>query len=492
MEGARGGVLCIESKEARSLAFRHVFLGGVNEGAIPQLPPASAIYSEQDLDELAAVDVVLEGRRMAGARESALFHEVLGLATERLVITWQTLGQDDKEARRSPYLEDLLRMFPECDIERGVRRASEFYPEAADAASMRDVRNRAFAEDSRLCELFREEFAQALEGARIEQSRYGRSPFDVFDGILADAALVEGIAGRFGDGHEFSAAQLETYLACPFRFFVERILCVAPMEDPASEVTDLEHGLLTHAILESFHNGFAGTPVAEMDLEEAGLAMDACIEEAVSERAERVSLPPGLIEVERRRLHTLLKRYLAIEHDADGAWRPAHFEVSFGEARRPSDDVLSKAEALVLDTSAGPLRIGGRIDRVDLRGEDARLVDYKTGAPPAAGDVRDGLSLQLALYALAFEECLAPGRRCAEAAFLKVGTSERRVCPSARGGLEWEDVKAAALERMGECVKGIRTGRFPPDAKGHPCRHCAVVRACRFEASRIERKRGGA
>ena len=56
------------------------------------------------------------------------------------------------------------------------------------------------------------------------------------------------------------------------------------------------------------------------------------------------------------------------------------------------------------------LALSGRIDRLDRRGDQLVVVDYKTGrTPPTADDVRS--SLPLALYALAAERTVR--RRCA-------------------------------------------------------------------------------
>jgi ATP-dependent helicase/nuclease subunit B len=53
----------------------------------------------------------------------------------------------------------------------------------------------------------------------------------------------------------------------------------------------------------------------------------------------------------------------------------------------------------------GTVTLEGRADRLDLLPDGAiRLVDYKTGAPPSAKDVRAGTAPQLALEALLAEQ----------------------------------------------------------------------------------------
>ena len=163
-----GGVLCMSVESGRHLRFKHVFFGGVNEGTVPQPFPASAIYPEEDILDLEKAGIVLEGKRARSDREFLLFHHVLNMAEERLVITWRTLTSDGKEAKPSPYLSDLLRLFPETAIEQTPRRASEFYPEPDQVASLRDLRNTAFATASPLRDVFGDRFGPVLEGVRFE------------------------------------------------------------------------------------------------------------------------------------------------------------------------------------------------------------------------------------------------------------------------------------------------------------------------------------
>ena len=41
---------------------------------------------------------------------------------------------------------------------------------------------------------------------------------------------------RLGSGHAFSTTQLETYGRCPFRFFAQRLLNIAPLQDPDADL----------------------------------------------------------------------------------------------------------------------------------------------------------------------------------------------------------------------------------------------------------------
>ncbi len=87
----------------------------------------------------------------------------------------------------------------------------------------------------------------------------------------------------------------------------------------------------------------------------------------------------------------------------------SHAEVAFGgmEAVNPDGPWDSTQSVTIPGT---PLRIQGRIDRLDLssNGRTARLVDYKTGKPRDVGVLNGGGELQRCLYAYVVQAMLGP------------------------------------------------------------------------------------
>ena len=63
-----------------------------------------------------------------------------------------------------------------------------------------------------------------------------------------------------------------------------------------------------------------------------------------------------------------------------------------------------------MSVAVGGIVAEGRVDRIDRRGDELVVVDYKTGRPSTAEDARE--SRALALYALGAERTLR--RRCVE------------------------------------------------------------------------------
>ena len=144
---------------------------------------------------------------------------------------------------------------------------------------------------------------------------------------------------------------------------------------------------------------------------------------------------------------------------------------------------------LAVPTDAGAIQMRGRIDRIDQGEEGYRVLDYKTGSLPTAGQVKEGISLQLVAYALALEQVIAPGAACVEGVLLQVGTSARVAVQQSGRSTSWEEARRGFFEGVAAALRGIREAAFPPTPQPDVCARCDARRMCRIDASRIRRKR---
>jgi len=482
-------VACLDAQSIRHLRFDYVFFGGVNEGETPSPPPSNAIYSEEDLEHLAEAGISLEGKRVHGEREALLFHHVLDVPRKKLCITWHALSRRGQDQHPSPYVSHIVELFPDCPLRGPAPAADAFVPPPGRAACWRDLRNAAFHHTPSLRDALAEPFGAVRRAAEIEAARHDRSPFGIYDGVFADASCVRRVATQFGDEHLYSVKQIETYRACPFGFFVERLLGIEVAEVPLAEFDARVRGTILHDVLQRFHERYRGKAVDEVPLDEAARAMAEWVEDVFDERSWRSrTAPHGVAMVEKARLQTQLERYLHIERERrETQWKPSHFEVGFGRAAPGHPDAaghepLTTSAPFPLDTRQGPVLFSGRIDRIDRAGAEGRIIDYKSGAVPTLKDIKTGLSLQLTIYALALEEFLDRDTSCAEADFLPVGR-KRRKRPD-----DWRQREATAREAVADCVEGIRAGRFPPTPSEGACAYCRARRICRYEPGRVQRK----
>ncbi|MGI8757095.1 MAG: PD-(D/E)XK nuclease family protein [Acidimicrobiales bacterium] len=280
-----------------------------------------------------------------------------------------------------------------------------------------------------------------------------------------------------------SATRLETWAACPHRYFMRHTLHIEALEQPedALQITPIERGKLVHAALERFvvealHSGHLPEPAEPWSAEDRRRL--ATITTELCARFEQDGLTGRAIfwHRDRRRILAEMDTFLTKDDDRRRGerCRPLAAELGFGSDGAPP--VLFPLG----DGRHLPLR--GKADRIDQSDDGALwVIDYKTGKADsykklnADDPAQGGLRLQLAIYGLAARQHArrpdAPVR--AEYWFTsKAGRFERIGYPVD------DDVVAKVGDALGTIVSGIEAGLFPAHPQPHStspftdCQYC--------------------
>ncbi|MEO8216587.1 MAG: PD-(D/E)XK nuclease family protein, partial [Acidobacteriota bacterium] len=208
----------------------------------------------------------------------------------------------------------------------------------------------------------------------------------------------------------FSASRLERLAGCPYRYFLQYLLRIEPLEtldrEPETWLSPRDFGSLLHEVLQEFMEVICAQG------EKASLARHRKRIEAVAVEALgrwRITVPPpneSAFEHQREDLFDACEVFLRTEELECGAITPMFFEVPFGE----SDSTLPDfAITLGVDRR---IRLRGRIDRVDSDDNEPLwdVWDYKSGSTwkyERGGRLARGTRIQHAIYARAVEAMLA-------------------------------------------------------------------------------------
>jgi hypothetical protein len=300
-------------------------------------------------------------------------------------------------------------------------------------------------------------------GAEVVAER-ASDRFTRFDGNLA------GLAVPSPTQLVTSATRLESWAACPFRYFVHEILRVDAVENPEDRlvISPLDLGSLVHKVLEDFiAEVLARPPDRQPVAGEAWSGADRDLLVGIAGRvfdyfeARGVVGRPIFWRRDRRRLMAGLGRLL----QEDNAYRAAHgsrpvaAELAFGLPGAPLG-------AVALDLPDGrSVHFRGKADRLDVAGDGTlEVIDYKTGG---AGrykemsadnpDVR-GTKLQLVVYALAarLHQGLPAATVQADYWFVSDREGFKRV-----GYPVTPDVLDRVSRTVAQIVTGIEQGVFP-------------------------------
>jgi len=159
-----------------------------------------------------------------------------------------------------------------------------------------------------------------------------------------------------------------SYLACPFRFALQRIVGLNPCGEAAAELDAMQFGNLAHEVLQSFSEDpeLARSEVVH-DIDRF---LAAEVERRVKQRFGR--RPPPALQVQAAQLKARLRGFSVWQagHAAQG-WRIMHCEHALDDS-----SLLHFNEP-----NSPPMPLRGKIDRIDRneRTGEWLVVDYKTG-----------------------------------------------------------------------------------------------------------------
>jgi RecB family exonuclease len=397
--------------QAAGACAEYVILADLAEGTFPareEVEPFLALGPSDEPDRTT---------QLAFAREMLRFLRAVGSAGAVLTLVYPTTDLKGQELLRAGFLEDVLELL--TPAARAACHASypRFHPALVDqpglAGTPGDVRVRAAAlagergEPAELARLARDPaHRRILDGTAaalfVQQRRIRGTPFSEFEGLIRDGAAIFEVDTEFGPDYCFSASQLETYISCPFQFFSKYVLKLTPIEQRDELGEDYtERGSQIHEILDNFEK-LLKQRTADQDLDQiAGIVTDSVLNR---EPSYATDLDMGLWEIERGRLIRTIAHYVlqrrAYERDGELRSTPHLFELNFGEEDAPHP-------VLELAHGGRKLKLGGRIDRIDLvetpDGPRFRIIDYKSGSVPSSTEVKQGEMVQLPLYAMAVQ-----------------------------------------------------------------------------------------
>lgn len=346
----------------RARRVRALVLCRLQEGEFPPPPRPEPFFGDEERRAIArASGLVLRGHEDDLGAERYLFYAAASRPTERLVLAWHDADDDGGAAVRSLFVDDVLDVLDGVTVTERELGATGW--PAGEAPTADEARRSAVAAGPR------------------------HHPVPL--GPLTDPTALAELRER----DPWSASSLELWTGCPVRWFVERWLSPETLEpDPEA----LARGSLAHRVLEQLFAqldaplGAATLPRARELLRDALDAHGA---------ARPLSVNAQRLRAHARRLEVDLLRYLEQAAASTSRLRPTHFELAFG---------LPDAPYPALELAGGELRIGGRVDRIDVDPVTgvAVVVDYKGRTVADASKWLAERKLQAALYLLAVREVL--------------------------------------------------------------------------------------
>jgi ATP-dependent helicase/nuclease subunit B len=492
------GVQVLDAMAARGLPFRALFLLGLNEKVFPRFIREDAFLRDRHRRVLDATLGYKIDEKLAGYDEEQLLFTLLHLAADsRLYALYQRADTEGRPLAASPYLDTF-------------RPVGSIQGQEQEVRLPRRLEERMAMPQLAPALLTREELTLWL-------TLQGYDPSPLLNATGREAALfrhgwatlrtIEGEAGRLGpyDGivgplderwrhlteRGLAPTPLEQYARCPFQYFAAQVLGLESVrEQPGAELPAQAFGELCHAVLGLCYKRLVamGWPQRALAPVSVRQQVQSAAEEVFTVYATEHGTGHALTwQMAQETVTGLVAAVVESDHEQFQAsgFQPIGFEV---EAEGWLEDV----------TDSGPLKIRGRLDRVDERATPPgiRVVDYKyKQGTTMKGEDRDlltsavqGYRLQPPLYALMtmrgpHQAGSGLGRDQAlpeQVEFLFLAPRWEKTVDRCRfDSAAWRESAGVQLRKtLQTLLDGIRTGRYFILPNGY-CDHCEFSAACR-------------
>jgi len=495
----RDGVMVISATAARGLAFRALFVLGMNEGVFPRTIREDAFLRDRDREVLERdLGYKVSQKLAAFDEEKLLFTLLVGAARERLYCSFQRADDGGRGLAPSWYVDELKRALKDNGRESETIAIPRSMIEKT-AAPPFDRQDLLLPSELAIRLTLETQDPSALLDAcaplpaLYRQGRKVAAEIDQGgDRLLAYDGALENFDHYWKHFSErgLSPTALETYARCPFQFFARHVLGLQPLDRPEEILgpNPAEFGKLGHDILNSFYralidDGYFAGKTATVDVQKI-LFTVAARAFADYEETKPVGYPLAWESLQDG-LILMLRQVIAqdLAELADSGFAPVSLETDV-TGRLPAD----------WPKPLDGLAIRGRMDRIDRNDARLRVIDYKFkfGASPATQDtnlIRSALRgerLQPPFYVLlaqrwAEQQTKATSQPTIEANFYYIAPrwTEGPLLSTSYGSAGLADkIGTATKQTIAYLADGVRQGHFFIN-RGEYCGHCDMAPICR-------------
>lgn len=201
----------------------------------------------------------------------------------------------------------------------------------------------------------------------------------------------------------FSPSSLTSYIRNPIQFYFQRVLRINEMDEVEENIAVNTLGTIIHEVLEVLYYPYLNKYLSIKDIEEMLLKIDSITLEKFKLVYKEGEIKKG-------------KNLLAFEVAKRNIYNFLQLEKSSLEAGETVKIIAleEKIETLINDERLPyPIKMAGNVDRIEIRGNVIRIIDYKTGKVDGnslkindfealTSDIKNEKIIQLLCYALMF------------------------------------------------------------------------------------------
>lgn len=374
-----------------------VFIIGVNDGVFPSKISSEGFFNDKDRKNLKKENFELaKGTIEKMYEENFNIYKALTTAEEKLFISYSSSDTDSKALRKSLLISKIKRIFPKIKEETKDLKQNILTKDSTFLKLLENINNKEWAE---VYEWYKNNEKEKLQSA-VEGLNYTNLPQRIEK---------ENIEKLYGNNMKTSVSKLETYMSCPFSYYLKYGLKINEKEK--LEIKIIDTGSFMHEVIDEFfkrlNQDFENDGNIENkddknidNIEEKDI--EKLVEKIVNEKLENASkfnqTAKYRVLVQRlKRVITISLKYI-IQTLKNSKFKVLGTEVKF------DNDKDSKYPPIEMKLDNGKtVSIIGKIDRIDIAkmpdGKFIRIIDYKSSTKDIdLNKFIAGLQLQLITY----------------------------------------------------------------------------------------------
>ena len=409
--------------------------------------------------------------------QQLLFHHALTRSDSVMILTRPQKTDKGEEWPASIYWQTLRENLADHANLYSVTENMPIIPASPEEFAFRLARSGQKDLQEDIPGLDREKINKLLENARHEQMCLQLQSAGKYN-PETDTELKSALSDPVRDAVPYSCSAIETWLTCPFKYFLMKKLHLEQPQEPGTGMDAAQIGTMNHRVMElTFAPGTVFSS-KEQSLEKASEIIEKVFADAPAEFGFKAS---ELWEFEkdkyRQKLLESIDKMFEAKRTAmpvNSSWSVVGAEMEFGYP----DKGYQNTEPLTVETTAGPIQIRGVIDRVDRCDNGMlRVVDYKTGLSGfGKEEIEAGAHIQAGVYAAAVVHALQLGTKC-EGLYWSI--NYKTVKEYTMYDSETQET-IPNIEFLNKFAEGIRDASYPAESAGGTCPdYCPAAGWCK-------------
>jgi ATP-dependent helicase/nuclease subunit B len=223
--------------------------------------------------------------------------------------------------------------------------------------------------------------------------------------IVTKSSAVLNRLHEIASGKGFSPSALTAYIRNPIQFYYQRLLSIREVEEVEENIALNTLGTIIHKTLEELYKPYLSKYLSVSDIDFMVAMADAEVYKQFKEEYKEGEVTKGknllAFEVAKRNIFNFLKEEKR--------------NIILGDAVKVLAVECSLKEVVHDDRLPFPVTISGNVDRIEIRNNIVRIIDYKTGKVEQNSlrikdwngltlDVKNEKIIQLLCYALMYEK----------------------------------------------------------------------------------------